>query len=71
MVGRSLFLIGLALVLFGGLFWVLARTTAFGRLPGDLSFSGGNVSVYVPFVSMIILSVVLTIVVNVALRFWR
>ena len=62
---------GAALVLFGALFWALARTTNFGRLPGDLSFSGENVSVYVPIASMLIASIVLTIVLNIAVRLLR
>ncbi|HEX5938976.1 MAG TPA: DUF2905 family protein, partial [Dehalococcoidia bacterium] len=35
------------------------------------SFSNGNVSVYVPIVSMLIASLLLTIVLNLALRFFR
>ena len=34
----------------------------FGRLPGDLRFGGGNVRIYVPFASMLLLSVVLSVV---------
>lgn len=70
-VGRAIFFIGAALVLFGGLFWLLARTTSFGRLPGDFSFGGGNVSFYFPLLSMLIVSVILTVVLNVVFRFWR
>jgi Protein of unknown function (DUF2905) len=67
---RILVFSGLALVLLGGIVWALART-GLGRLPGDLSFSNGNVSVYVPIVSMLIASVLLTILLNVALRLFR
>lgn len=67
---RVLVFSGLALVLLGGVIWAMART-GLGRLPGDLSFSNGNVSVYVPIASMLIASLLLTILLNVALRFFR
>lgn len=66
-VGR--FLIGGALVLLvlGGLLLLLGR---FGldRLPGDLVFRRGNLTVYFPIGLMILLSVVGTVVLNVLLR---
>ena len=40
----------------------------FGRLPGDIRFEAGGTRVFIPFTSMIILSVVLTILVNVLRR---
>ena len=36
----------------------------FGRLPGDLRFGSGNTRVFIPVTSMILLSVILTIIVN-------
>ena len=41
--------------------WLLSW---FGRLPGDLRFESENSRVIVPVTSMIVLSVVLTILVN-------
>ena len=43
----------------------------FGNLPGDLRFSGERSSVFIPITSMLIVSVVLTVVVNVVGRFLR
>ncbi|MPZ23541.1 MAG: DUF2905 family protein [Dehalococcoidia bacterium] len=70
-IGRVMVFAGLLIALAGGLFWLLARTTSFGKLPGDLSFGGDNLSVYVPLASMLILSLVLTVVVNVLYRVFR
>jgi hypothetical protein len=42
-----------------------------GQLPGDIVIDLGNIQVYVPIVTMIILSVVLTIVLNVVARFFN
>ena len=36
----------------------------FGRLPGDLRLGSGNARVFIPITSMILLSIVLTIIVN-------
>lgn len=36
----------------------------FGRLPGDLRFGSGNTRVFIPITSMIVVSLVLTVLVN-------
>ncbi len=67
--GIGKLLIGGAIVLLvlGGLFVLLGR---FGldRLPGDLVFKRGNVTVYFPIGLMILLSIVGTILLNLFLR---
>ncbi|NOT10700.1 MAG: DUF2905 domain-containing protein [Methylococcaceae bacterium] len=40
----------------------------FGRLPGDIRIEDGNKRVYVPFVSMLIVSIVLSILLNLFIR---
>jgi hypothetical protein len=42
----------------------------FGRftLPGDFTFRSGNVTVYVPIATSIVLSIVFTVVLNLMLR---
>ncbi|HET9928202.1 MAG TPA: DUF2905 domain-containing protein [Rubrobacter sp.] len=67
--GIGKLLIGGAVVLLvlGGLLFLLGR---FGidRLPGDLVFRKGNVTLYFPIGLMILLSVVGTIVLNIVFR---
>lgn len=65
--GRLLVGGALVLLVLGGLFLVLGR---FGmdRLPGDLVFRRGNLTVFFPIGLMILLSVVGTVVLNVLLR---
>jgi multisubunit Na+/H+ antiporter MnhG subunit len=67
--GLGRLLIGGALILLvlGGLFLLLGRL-GLDRLPGDLVFRRGNLTVYFPIGIMILLSVVGTIVLNVPLR---
>ena len=67
--GIGKLLIGGAVVLLvlGGLFLLLGR---FGleRLPGDLVFRRGTVTIYFPLGLMILLSIVATIVLNLFFR---
>jgi len=58
--GVVLILLGL-LVWSGGLSW-------FGRLPGDIRIERDSVRVYVPLVSMLVVSVVLSLVMYVIRR---
>jgi uncharacterized membrane protein len=62
-------LIGGAVVLLalGGLFFLLGRL-GLDRLPGDLVFKRGNVTVYFPIGFMILLSIAGTILLNLFLR---
>ena len=68
-VGRWLVVAGVALVLIG----LLAQTGAlgwFGRLPGDIRIERPNSSFYFPIVSMLVVSVVLSLLLHVARRFF-
>jgi hypothetical protein len=65
--GRMLIIIGVVLVIIG-LLAVLGVRLPFGRLPGDIAIEGERGGIYIPIVTMLIISVVLTIVVNLFLR---
>ena len=69
--GRLLLYMGLGLALLGGLVVLLGRVVDLGNLPGDLLYEGDDVRVYVPIATMIVLSVVLTLLLNLALRLFR
>ena len=66
-VGRIILVIGLVLVVVGGLA-VLGVRLPFGRLPGDIALEGERGAIYIPIASMIVISVVLTVVLNIFLR---
>ena len=69
--GRWLLIAGLGIAALGGVLILLGNVPFFGRLPGDLRFESadGRFSCFAPIVSMLLLSVILTIVLNVVLRF--
>jgi hypothetical protein len=60
--------IGAAVVLVGLLVWAGALAW-FGRLPGDIRYDGGNVRVFFPITTMILISVVLSLVAYLVRRF--
>ena len=67
--GKGIVVLGVILIVVGGLFWLLAKIgLPLGRLPGDIHIERGGLSCYVPIVTMILLSVVLTILLNVIIR---
>jgi Protein of unknown function (DUF2905) len=70
--GKSLLAIGILVAFLGGIL-LLADRTGFplGRLPGDLSFKGKNVSVYFPLGTSILVSVVLSGLLYLISRFRR
>lgn len=56
-IGRVLIIAGVVIAAIG----VLVSTTRFGRLPGDLQWHRGNFGCYVPLMSSILLSIVLSL----------
>jgi hypothetical protein len=70
--GRVLIGLGLLLLLAGGLLLLLGRTgLPLGRLPGDISYRGKNMSVYFPLGTSILVSVLLSLVFYLLSRFRR
>jgi hypothetical protein len=66
-IGKFLVVAGIVLVAMGVLF-VLTGKGLIPRLPGDIRFVKGNTRVYIPLGTSIVLSVVLTIVLNLFFR---
>ncbi len=50
------------LIYWGGLSWV-------GRLPGDIRYESESTRVFIPITSMVLLSILLTLLLNVVRRF--
>jgi hypothetical protein len=64
-VGRSLVLIGLAVAAVGLVLILAPRVPLLGKLPGDITFQRDGVTVVIPLATMLLISLVLTIVLNV------
>lgn len=65
--GRALLGVGLGLAAVG-LAFVAAGALGLGRLPGDLSLGKGNVRIYVPLATCLLLSAVATVGLHLILR---
>jgi hypothetical protein len=71
-IGRYLMLGGIVLFLVGGGIYLSAKLgLPLGRLPGDIRIERERFAFYFPLASSILVSVVLTIVVNLIARFFR
>jgi hypothetical protein len=69
--GRFLLVTGLVLTAVGALLILAPRIPGFdrlGRLPGDFVVERGPVTIFLPIVSSIVISVLLTIVLNLIQR---
>ncbi len=70
-IGRILLVGGIAVAILGGILMMLARIPFFsklGNLPGDIHIEVQGFSCFIPIVSMILLSVALTVIVNIVIR---
>lgn len=69
-IGRVVAIAGLALAVLGLVIWLGGRL-GLGSIPGDLRLGDETWGCYLPIGSMIVLSLVLTLVVNVLLRLFN
>ncbi|HEU4525462.1 MAG TPA: DUF2905 domain-containing protein [Gemmatimonadales bacterium] len=67
--GTILIALGVGLILVGLLIWS-GSLSWFGRLPGDIRIERESVRVYVPIVSMLVVSLVVSLVLYLARRFF-
>ncbi|MGQ9505742.1 MAG: DUF2905 domain-containing protein [Thermogutta sp.] len=70
--GKILVIVGLLITAIGGLLWA-SRTLPLnlGQLPGDIHVRGNHWSFFFPLTTCIVISIILTIVVNIMIRFLR
>ena len=67
--GPMLVALGVGLILIGLLFWS-GSMSWFGRLPGDIRIERETVRIYVPIVSMLLVSAVISLGLYLARRFF-
>ncbi len=69
--GRMLILAGGVTLLLGLALVLAPRLPFLGRLPGDIVAGGDRLTVYFPIVSMLLVSVVLTLLLNLLPRLFK
>lgn len=67
-IGKMFVMLGVFLVVLGALVMAAGKLFNLGRLPGDIFIQRDNFSFYFPLVSSIILSILLTVVLNIIFR---
>lgn len=70
-IGRLLLVIGIAVALVGALLMLLSRLpflSQFGNLPGDIRIQAGGLTCFIPLASMLVISLLLTIALNIVAR---
>lgn len=71
-IGRLLIFIGLSIAVTGVVILLATRYLPWlGNLPGDIRVEGENYKVYFPLATMILISVIGTILLNLIVRFFR
>ncbi len=62
--GLLIIFLGALLIIAGALIWAGAFSW-FGRLPGDVHIESGDVSIFIPITSMLLISIVLSLLLSV------
>jgi Zn-dependent protease with chaperone function len=62
--GRALVIFGAVIVLIGGLLMLAGKVPLVGKLPGDIVVRKGNFTLYAPLMTGLVLSLLLTLVLN-------
>jgi hypothetical protein len=71
-IARIFIVLGIAFLVIGGLLFLLGKLNLpLGRLPGDIRIEGKQGSFYFPLATCILISVVITILLNVFTRLFR
>lgn len=71
-IARSLIIFGLILIVVGGVIYLVSRIgLPLGRFPGDIRIQSENLTCVVPLATSVLLSIVLTILLNLAIRMIR
>lgn len=69
--GKILVAVGIVVLIAGVLLLLWPHIPLLGHLPGDFSFSKGNTRVFIPIATSIVISLILTVVINVVLRLFK
>lgn len=70
-IGMLLLIVGCVTAILGMVLLVAPKIPWLGHLPGDIHYRGKNTEFYFPVVTCIVVSIVLTVLLNVVLRLFR
>ena len=67
-IGKTLLILGMVIMITGGIMLLAGRVPFLGNLPGDLRIQRDNWGCYVPLATSILISLILTVLLNVLAR---
>ncbi len=68
---RWLFFIGLGIAILGGILWLISRIPGIDSLPGTIKIEGSGFTCLIPLLASIVISILLTILLNLAGRLFK
>lgn len=66
--GKLLIIFGIFLIILGGILILAPKIPLLGKLPGDIYYRKGNFSIYFPLTTSLLISLILTILLNLIFR---
>jgi len=70
-IGKILLIGGGVIAFIGLIIMLVGKTGIIGKLPGDIIIQRGDSTFYFPIVTFLIISVVLTLIINIVLRLFK
>lgn len=71
-IGKTLIIMGIFLILTGGIVILMDLSPLkLGKLPGDIYIRRGKFTFFAPVVSMVVISAILTFIINFIVRFFK
>ena len=69
--GKVLILIGFSITVIGFIIMFSTKFSFFGNLIGDIKYQNENMKINFPFTSMILISIILSFIINILYRLFR
>ncbi len=70
-IGKALLFVGVAIAILGLVLTLGPKIPLLGKLPGDIVLRRGDSAFYLPLATSILVSIVLTVMLNIAFRLFR
>jgi hypothetical protein len=70
-IGKWLAIAGVCLVITGGIIYMIGRMGGISQIPGTLRLEGQGITCIIPILGSILLSIILTVLLNLAARWLK
>lgn len=70
-IAKWIIFLGVFFIIFGLILWGASKLFPLGKLPGDISVHREKFSIYFPWISSLVISLILTVVINLILWIFR